>query len=84
MLLPIVNQHLDMARNYLNSMSTQLQSMYPTLSVSDAKALAWGGLQNEAGSLYNNLSQAEKNNISNTNAAYKTKLKDNHVHYKKN
>lgn len=68
----IVNQHLDMARNYLNSMSTQLQSMYPNLSASDANALAWGGLQSEAGSLYNSLSTVEKNNISNINSAYKS------------
>lgn len=67
----IVNQHLDMARNYITSMSSQLQAMYPNMSASDAKALAWGGLIQEAGSLYSSLSQAEKNNIADTNNAYK-------------
>jgi hypothetical protein len=60
-----------MARNYLNSMATQLQTMYPNLSSSDANALAWGGLENEAGTLYSSLSSVEKNNISSTNTAYK-------------
>ncbi|WP_162429145.1 hypothetical protein [Mucilaginibacter sp. 14171R-50] len=67
----IVNQHLDMARNYINSMATQLQAMYPNLSPVDAKALAWGGLEREAGILYTNLNTTEKNIISSTNALYK-------------
>lgn len=68
----IVNQHLDMARNYISVMANQLMKLYPNLNPNDAKNLAWGGLEKDAGSLFSGLSQAEKNDISITNQYYKS------------
>ncbi|MDN5284355.1 MAG: hypothetical protein JWR38_629 [Mucilaginibacter sp.] len=68
----IVNQHMDMARNYISVMTDQLLKLYPNLTPNDAKDLAWGGLETDAGDLYTSLSQEEKNRIEITNKSYKS------------
>jgi hypothetical protein len=68
----LLNQHLDMARNYFSTMSAQLKAIYPNLSQTDADALTWGGLEVDALSTYSSLSQTEKNNIEITNKNYKS------------
>lgn len=40
--------HEDMAINYVTKMAASLRTMYPTLSESDARALAYGGLEGTA------------------------------------
>ena len=67
----LLNQHLDMATNYLSSMQSQLLSMYPNLSEANAHLLVWGGLEKDSLGLYSNLSQAEKSLIEITNRNYK-------------
>ncbi|MDB4924730.1 hypothetical protein [Mucilaginibacter sp.] len=68
----IVNDHLDMARNYISTMTADLLIMFPNLSPEDAKALSWGGLELDAGSLYSTLSDVEKIAIQNANQSYKS------------
>ncbi|MDR6943005.1 hypothetical protein [Mucilaginibacter pocheonensis] len=68
----IVNQHMDMARNYITVMADQLVKLYPNLTANDAQNLAWGGLEEDAGTLYTGLSQVEKTDIELTNTKFKS------------
>lgn len=69
----IINQHIDIATNYINSMQQQLLNMFPsTLTPDDAFALAWGGLKDDAVTLYSRLSTAQKDNITIANKNFKS------------
>jgi len=70
----ILNQHVDMARNYLAVMEQDLISMFPNMSQADAQALTWAGLETDAGSLYSSLSDMQKSIMQSTNDNYKKGL----------
>jgi len=76
----ITNQHLVMATSYIQLMANTLISMYG-ISPDDATALAWGGLEDDAGALWtDNMAQFQRDVILNTNNAYITGTKGTKCH----
>jgi hypothetical protein len=70
-ILVIPNQHENMIYNYLTMMATDLRSVFPTMTESDANALAWGGL--EGTSRYSLISETQRQAIGDVNTKYSTK-----------
>jgi hypothetical protein len=68
----ILNEHYDMAQNYLTDMTAELIKMYPNLSPAIAKDLSWGGLEKDSLSLYTDLSSFDKSQIELANTNYRT------------
>lgn len=54
-------------------MVSALKEMYPSISDADARDLTWGGLG--ATQAFSNLSQTDKNRISDTNNSFKNATK---------
>lgn len=67
----INNTHQTMANDYLFWMIGALQINFPGLSYADAWGLAWGGLEDST--LWNNLTQTQKDQIRDTNRRYTSK-----------
>ncbi|AMP97250.1 hypothetical protein AY601_0283 [Pedobacter cryoconitis] len=69
MLVPV--QHEYIADNYVKMLTKDLMSIFPTLLESDARNLAWGGLQNT--NLFNRLAPSAKSDFIKINTLYSTK-----------
>jgi hypothetical protein len=64
-----IQQHTQMASQYVNILALALMEHFPNLSMSEANHLSWGGLQGTAA--WNSLTESERNAIIATNIAHK-------------
>lgn len=66
-----INQHNYIADNYLGMLTSTLMSIFPSMTVTDAINLSWGGL--EGTSAYDLLPLSRKAEINQTNSNYNNK-----------
>lgn len=69
---PLIDDHNEMGSYYISYMADAIREMYPTINTDDARALAWGGVQESYGwsQLVKN-STAAANGIIDTNKKFK-------------
>jgi hypothetical protein len=67
----ILNCNAIAQNKYILVFQQQLKKMFPSMPDPDVEALAWGGLEKDAATLYNDLPQYKKDRISIANNSYR-------------